>query len=278
MAAQSPAGRETVYLTRNVVFGSGDSSVCFVDEVRNIRKPLIGKDGEILRFPGVVKEDFWVGQVSPEALRPKIRYRTSFEKREERWIMLWEIQPDGAYWRDESGFGGENEEEVTLYTYVDENGDFTDPFRIYEIGDRQCSLDRFEQTHKWKYDTALQHLRSAKLEERDEFLFPRVQGLGLSCGIHRLSDYYALWSREDAVAYLERPVLGAHLRESVCVLLSLECPVEKIAPYPLDRSIHSSATLFAIVGGGKFQAVLDKFFDGKPEENTVKRLARTVAS
>ena len=49
-------------------------------------------------------------------------------------IMLWEIQPDGRYWEDEDGFGGTSDAEVTLYTFLDENGDFTGPFRVYRIG------------------------------------------------------------------------------------------------------------------------------------------------
>ena len=102
-----------------------------------MQQKAIDTDGNILRFPGIIQEEFWLKEVSANALRPQIRFRTSFERRKDRWIMLWQIQPDGRYWEDEDGFGAENDLEVTLYTYVDENGDYTGPFRIYEIGD-QC--------------------------------------------------------------------------------------------------------------------------------------------
>jgi len=138
------ANRESPYLTQRVVFGmhlyrqSGeDSTVYFVDEQRGIRRKLVDTDGNILDFPGIIQEDFWVKEVSANALRPQIRFRTSFEKRNDKWIMLWQIQPDGRYWEDEDGFGAENDLEVTLYTYVDADGRFTGPFRVYEVG-MQC--------------------------------------------------------------------------------------------------------------------------------------------
>ena len=143
--------RESPYLTRTVVYGmhlyrqkGEDSTVCFVDEKRGIRKMLVDFDGYIQKFPGILQEDFWVKEVSANALRPLIRFRTGFERRGERWIMLWQIQPDGRYWEDEDGFGAEDEEEVILYTYVDENGDFTGPFRLYSIGTRQYCRDSGE--------------------------------------------------------------------------------------------------------------------------------------
>lgn len=140
-AGKSP---ESPYLTQTVVFGmhrdrreGEDSSVFFVDEARHIRKKLVDSKGVIRHFPGIVKEDFWVKAVSKRALRPQIRFRTSFEKRDEGWIMLWQIWPDGRYWADSDGFGMENDEEVKLYTFVDRNGNFTGPFRIYKLGNRQ---------------------------------------------------------------------------------------------------------------------------------------------
>lgn len=132
---------ETVYLTQTVVFGmhmyrtaGEDSSVYFVDENRGIRKMLVDSRGKIQNFPGIVREEFWQKEVTPRALEPQIRFRTSFEKRNGMWILLWQIQPDGRYWEDEDGFGAENEEEVILYTFVDRDGNFTGPFRIYSVG------------------------------------------------------------------------------------------------------------------------------------------------
>jgi len=129
--------RETPYLTQTVVFGmhryrsaDEDSSVYFVDEKRGIRKMLVNSRGVIQCFPGFKDKESLQKLVSNAALYPQICFRTSFEKQEQGWKMLWEIQPDGRYWEDEDGFGGTNDEEVTLFTYVDENGDFTGPFEL----------------------------------------------------------------------------------------------------------------------------------------------------
>lgn len=141
---QTPAAaeqkQESPYLTRTVVFGmhlyrraGEDSSVYFVDEVRGIRKMLVNSTGVIQNFPGFAdKKGLESLLSSPWYLTPQIRFRTSFEAQEDGWKMLWQIQPDGRYWEDEDGFGGTNDQEITLFTCVDENGDFTGPFRLYE--------------------------------------------------------------------------------------------------------------------------------------------------
>lgn len=129
--------RESPYLTQTVVFGmhqyrraDEDSSVYFVDERRGIRKMLVNSRGVIQNFPGFKDKEKLAKLVDANALTPQIRFRTSFAKKDNRWLMHWEIQPDGRYWEDEDGFGGTNDEEVTLFTYVDENGDFTGPFEL----------------------------------------------------------------------------------------------------------------------------------------------------
>ena len=125
------------YLTQTVVFGmhlyrraGEDSSVYFVDEKRGIRKQLVNSNGVIQNFPGFSDKEKLAKLVGEKVLIPQIRFRTSFEKQDSGWKMFWQIQPDGRYWEDEDGFGGTNDEEVTLFTYVDENGDFTGPFQL----------------------------------------------------------------------------------------------------------------------------------------------------
>ncbi len=123
--------KDGIYLTETVTFGR--DKIIFVDENRRIRKTIVDSYGRIHRFPGIIKEDFWVNKVvTPKWMEPKINFRTSFEEKDDKWMVLWEIQPDGRYWEDEDGFGGTNDEEITLFTHVDENGDFTGPFRVYQ--------------------------------------------------------------------------------------------------------------------------------------------------
>ena len=138
-AQPEPQEQKAPYLTQTVVFGmqqyrraGEDSTVCFVDEARGIRKMLVDSVGKIQNFPGIKDREAVEKIVGARALEPQIRFRTSFEKREDRWKVYWQVQPDGRYWEDEDGFGGTNDEEIILCTYVDGNGDFTGPFELCE--------------------------------------------------------------------------------------------------------------------------------------------------
>lgn len=266
--------KETVYLTQTVVFGRDDSSVCFVNESLGIRKLLVDAKGRIQHFPGIVQEDFWVKCVPANLLSPQIRYRTSFEKRGDKWLMLWTLQPDGDYWRDSDGFGAEDEEEVILHTYVDGNGNFTGPFRIYELGQRCYSLDRFELAHTKYYTQALQALKSGEIAEHVDVLFPRLYGMELSVGIRKVWEYYTLWTEADAADYWRHPVLSRHLTEAAETLLKLDLPVTDVFGYPFYKIVHSCMTLFYLTTGERvFGDVLDQCFGGKKEEFTQKRLS-----
>lgn len=114
-----------------------DPTVYFVNEARGIRKKIVDHNGWIQDFPGIEKEEFWVKEVSSGSLMPQIRFRTEFGRQEDKFIMRWQVQPDGRYWEDEDGFGMTPEEEIVLYTFLDLDGNFTDPFKLYRIGRRE---------------------------------------------------------------------------------------------------------------------------------------------
>ncbi len=133
--------RTQPYLTQTVTYGprrvGDDPSVCFVDERRGIYRTIVDQGGNIRDFPGIVQEGTWVKDVSPNALLPEVHFETRFEARDDGWLVLWEIQPDGRYWEDESGFGAEQDVEVVLYTFLDREGNFTGPFKLYKYGIRR---------------------------------------------------------------------------------------------------------------------------------------------
>ena len=136
-------GCSAPYLTQTVVFGmhryrqaGEDSSVYLVDPQKNLSKMIVDSRGQFKNFPGIQREKFWTDMVDPNAIKPQIRFRTSFEKCADGWRVLWEIQPDGRYWEDEDGFGGNSDQEVVLSTVLDTSGSFTGPFRIYSLGNK----------------------------------------------------------------------------------------------------------------------------------------------
>ena len=276
-AATPPSGPEvtqTAHLTKTVIFGYRDSAVYFVDENRKIRKQLVDEGGNICRFPGILREDFWISAVSERALQPTVRFRTSFEDSADGWIMLWTLQPDGDYWCDESGFGGGNEQEVVLYTHVDLDGNYTGPFRIYQLGEQCYCLDRFEKLHAVFYAELLQKLRAGEVTERvTEELFPRLRGMGLHIGWRDLAEYFTFPNQAVAADYWAHPVLSQHLRESAQALLELPVPFAEAFPHPYSRIVQACMTLFASISGEPvFAKVLDRYFDGKTEEFTEKKL------
>lgn len=100
------------------------------------KKIIVDNDGRIMDFPGIKKEDFWMKEIQVKKfLDPVICFWTRFAKYDnERYIMYWQVQPDGRYWEDEDGFGMEPDEEITLYAFIDQEGNFMGPFEIYQIG------------------------------------------------------------------------------------------------------------------------------------------------
>lgn len=132
--------------TRFVTFGAyqyrriGERcDISFVNPQTGKARMIVDNFGNICSFPGIVKEDCWISELTSEKyLKPVVRFRTSFEKWDEkRYIMLWQIQPDGRYWADDDGFGIENDLEITLYSLINHSGEFMGPFRVYCVGDRR---------------------------------------------------------------------------------------------------------------------------------------------
>ena len=269
--------KETVYLTATVTFGmhpyrsaDEDSSVFFVDENRGIRKMIIDSRGNIQNFPGVIKEDFWVKYVAPNYLKQQVRFRSSFEKRDNGWIFLWQLQPDGWYWADEGGFGAENDSEVVLYTYLDLNGDFTGPFRIYQLGNAGYSMDRFLGHHAKSQKRAMEAISDNEppvVYPSD--IFPQLLGGRTN---HISEVFYQLRDKQAVLAYWNEPVLSQDMKKLAQAMLDSSKTLWQMMGRDSNR-VQASMTLFWLVTQEPvFQQMLDKFYEGKLHEPTVKRL------
>lgn len=268
-----PKRTESVYLTSSVTFGmrrGEDCSICFVDENRGVRKVIVDSSGVIQNFPGIVKEDFWVKEVAPNFLKEQVRFRSEFEKRENGWIFLWQMQPDGMYWADDSGFGADNDLEVVLYTYLDLNGDFTGPFRIYKMDSRGYSMDRFLECHASSQKSALEAISSAESPGYyPHDIFPQLLG-GWTNYINEA--FYHLQNRQETLEYWNHPTLSRDMKELIRVMLASEKSLDQMMGSDSYRA-HASMTLFWLVTEDPiFKQMLDKFYDGKLHAPTVKKL------
>ena len=144
------------------------------------------------------------------------------------------------------------------------SSDAADPF----------DLQRFVDAQDRAYDTALDELRSGR--KRGHwiwFVFPQLQGLGRSPTAMR----YGISSIDEAVAYLDHPVLGPRLRECARVVAGIQgSSADDIFGWPDNLKVRSSMTLFAraTVDNADFRAVLDRLYDGVEDALTVEQLAR----
>ncbi|MGY1703601.1 DUF1810 domain-containing protein [Geodermatophilus sp. SYSU D00697] len=134
-------------------------------------------------------------------------------------------------------------------------------------------LDRFVQAQDGgTYEQALAELRAgAKRSHWMWFVFPQVAGLGRSPA----AQHYAISGLPEAQAYLDHPVLGPRLVECAQALLDLGTSDAVRVLGPVDAlKLRSSMTLFARAEpeAAVFGEVLERFFDGQPDEATLTRL------
>jgi uncharacterized protein (DUF1810 family) len=135
-------------------------------------------------------------------------------------------------------------------------------------------LQRFvdAQDRGGTYGRALSELRSGrKTSHWMWFVFPQIAGLGRS----EMARAYAIGSLAEASAYLGHPVLGPRLRQCAQALLELRAGSAREVLGEIDAlKLRSSMTLFAAAAPKDpvFRGVLDRYFDGRPDEATVERL------
>ncbi len=141
------------------------------------------------------------------------------------------------------------------------------------VEDPYC-LRRFveAQDHASSYEMALAELRAGhKRGHWMWFVFPQLAGLGSSS----MARAFAIHSLVEARAYLDHPVLGPRLNECACALMGLAGSTAGEVLGELDAvKLRSSMTLFARVAHEEpvFQQVLDRYYGGRPDEETERRL------
>ncbi|WP_432824213.1 DUF1810 domain-containing protein [Dactylosporangium sp. CA-092794] len=133
-------------------------------------------------------------------------------------------------------------------------------------------LDRFVEAQAHVYAAALAELRQGRKRTHWMwFVFPQIAGLGDSSTARR----YAIGSLDEARAYLQHPVLGPRLLECAEALLADERHTATAILGEIDAmKLRSSMTLFAHAEPAerRFARVVDRYFDGAEDAETVRRL------
>jgi uncharacterized protein (DUF1810 family) len=142
------------------------------------------------------------------------------------------------------------------------------------------NLDRFVDAQRGVFEQACAELRRGrKTGHWMWFIFPQIAGLGFS----EMSQWYGIRSLAEAKAYLAHPVLGPRLREVCLIVNGIEGKTAyQIFGSPDDMKLRSSVTLFAKAAANDdllndnlvFVEVIEKYFDGKLDERTLRLTGR----
>ena len=107
------------------------------------------------------------------------------------------------------------------------------------------------------------------------YIFPQLRTLGQSDN----AILYGIEDRAEAVAYIEHPILSERLREITSALLELPTanPVCVMSSTVDAVKLCSCMTLFEAVteDNAVFTAVLEKFFGGRRDEQTIALISGT---
>ena len=142
------------------------------------------------------------------------------------------------------------------------------------MSDDPYRLERFVavQDQLGTYQRALAELRAGeKASHWMWFIFPQLAGLGFSA----MAREYGISSLNEARAYLAHPVLGPRLAECAAALLALDGLTAQDVLGSVDAmKLRSSVTLFRAAAPDvtAFGAVLAKYFEDRPDEETLSRL------
>ena len=135
-------------------------------------------------------------------------------------------------------------------------------------------LDRFKRMQERDYAKALSEIKNGrKTSHWIWYIFPQVKGLGFSYN----SEVYGIDGLEEAREYLKDETLRNNLIDISNALLNLEeSDPEIVMGYPDNLKLFSSMTLFykADPSIEVFKKVLDKYYDGDLDENTLNLIER----
>jgi uncharacterized protein (DUF1810 family) len=134
----------------------------------------------------------------------------------------------------------------------------------------QDKLERFRKAQRDSYDTTLREIQNGqKRSHWMWYIFPQIDGLGYS----ETARYYAIANLDEAKEFLKDEMLGKNLIEISETLLNVESnDATFVLGWPDDLKLRSSMTLFALADPDcpVFRKVLDKFFNGEPDQRTIE--------
>lgn len=124
------------------------------------------------------------------------------------------------------------------------------------------------------YTTVVNELRNGKKETHWMwFVFPQIDGLGNS----EITKYYSIKNIDEAIQYLNNPILRDRLFECCELLLNINNKsINDILGFPDDLKLQSSATLFSTISPSNsvFHKIIEKYFNNQFDKSTLDILSK----
>lgn len=142
-----------------------------------------------------------------------------------------------------------------------------DPFDIERFIKAQNDDNTYQQALK-------EILQGHKTSHWIWYIFPQLKGLGHST----FSQYYGLADTDEARTFLANPCLNERLRVITnALLIHKDRNIERLMGSSIDAlKLKSSMTLFDVISPNDiFSKVLDVFYDGKKDGNTLQIISKT---
>lgn len=136
-----------------------------------------------------------------------------------------------------------------------------------------ADLERFQKAQEKDFQAALSVLKKGRKETHWMwYIFPQFKGLGYSS----VPRYYAIQSKEEALAYCQHPLLFPRLIQLSEILLKYpQTNAEAIMGYPDCPKLHSSLTLFFLLTKNDIlEKVLQKYDHGERCSFTQRELEK----
>ena len=130
-------------------------------------------------------------------------------------------------------------------------------------------LNRFVDAQNHIYDSVVSELKNG--EKRGHwmwYIFPQVKGLGSTSTSVR----FAISSKNEAISYLNHPILGERLKQCTELVLNINGRTsEQIFHYPDTLKFRSCMTLFDVASesDGIFKDAIQKYFGGSADQRTI---------
>ena len=110
----------------------------------DVIEAVLDEKGNIRNFPGIIEDERWTKE-QQLIIKEEVAFEAKFYPLDnDRYLMLWLVQPCGTYWMDRDGFGIEDDLSIELYSIVNKHGEFEKPFELYSI-DYEPYCPDFEQ-------------------------------------------------------------------------------------------------------------------------------------